>query len=97
MNSAAKVYHFAILTKLLLTFLALKFNPTNTLLNFYIFSLHYGNHHIHSPPHTLHNVILANLLSVISYYFAAMKMEGARNGSVRIGQVICARTQNWHK
>ena len=63
MNSAAKVYHFVIVTKLLLTFLALKFNPSDILLNFYRFYLHFENYHILSSPHTLHNVIFANLLS----------------------------------
>ena len=63
MNSAAKVYHFVIVTKLLLTFLALKFNPSDILLNFYRFYLHFENYHILSSTHTLHNVIFANLLS----------------------------------
>ena len=57
-NSGAKLYHFVISTKYLLTFLALKFILSDTLLDFQSFSLHFENYHILSPPHSLHIVIL---------------------------------------
>ena len=41
MNSGAKVYHFVIVAKILLTFFALNFDLSDTLLNFCSFSLHF--------------------------------------------------------
>ena len=57
-NLAAKVYHFAIPTKNPLTFLLQNFNQTDTLLDFYSFSLHFENFQPISLPYSLHIVIL---------------------------------------
>ena len=64
-NSAAKLYHFAISTKHLLTFLASKITIYDTLLNFLSFSLHFENYHIVFPPHSLHIVILFKKKAVV--------------------------------
>ena len=57
-NSAAKVYHFALIAKILLTFLALTIGLSDTLLNFHSFSLHFEIFHPISLPYSLHIVIL---------------------------------------
>ena len=57
-NLAAKVYHFVISAKILLTFLALNFDLSDTLLDFRSFSLHFENFQSISFPYSLHIVIL---------------------------------------
>ena len=57
-NSAAKLYHFAIPTKNLLTFLLQNFNQTDTLLDFCSFPLLFEIFQPLSFPDSLHIVIL---------------------------------------
>ena len=57
-NLAAKVYHFVITAKILLTFLALKTGLSDTLLDFRSFPLHFEIFQPISLPYSLHIVIL---------------------------------------
>jgi hypothetical protein len=78
MISGAKVYHFVIVAKVLLTFLTLKFNSSDTLIDFYLFFLHFEIFHSLFLPYSLHIVILQKIkaavfehngLNTIYYYY----------------------------